>query len=380
MAYRYLDSAQGADAFVAAVRQADHLALDCEAAGFHRYSDRLCLLQVTVEGTTYLIDPLALDPAPLLAEVLEDPARGVVMHGPDFDLRLLRRDLDIGVRGLVDTQVCAALLGEENLGLAHLLESRLGVRLSKKYQRADWAERPLSAEMLQYAASDTLHLDDLAEQLLHELDALGRLSWAEEEWRALERVGDAPSGDEEPVDPVTRVKGARELSPRAVTALREALAWRDAIARRRDRATFRVVGDRPLLEAVIRAPRHVDELANIQGFPGGLARDEGPELLERFADVLARPEQDLVPYPRPPKGGRGRPSPELEAMVNALKQARNQVADDVGLARGTLLANAVIEDVARTEPSDLEGLQAVDGMRAWKAGLVGERFLSILSG
>ena len=102
------------------------------------------------------------------------------MHGPDFDLRLLRRDLDIGVRGLVDTQVCAALLGEENLGLAHLLESRLGVRLSKKYQRADWAERPLSPEMLEYAADDTRHLDDLAERDLraHRLDAGDVVIWS----------------------------------------------------------------------------------------------------------------------------------------------------------------------------------------------------------
>ena len=93
----------------------------------------------------------------------------------------------------------------------------------------------------------------------------------------------------------------------------------------------------------------------------------------------ARPDQDLVPYPRPQKRGGGRPSPELEATVNALKLARNEVADDVGLARGTVLANAVIEEVARAEPSDLAGLRAIDGMRAWKAGLVGERFLSILS-
>ncbi len=152
------------------------------------------------------------------------------MHGADFDLRLLDRDLGIRLGGLFDTQVAAALLGESALGLQALLESRLGVSLSKKYQRADWADRPLKDGMLDYAADDTRYLMRLADLLLEDLRAAGRESWAREECRALEESATAP-GDDEPEDPVTRVKGARDLSPREVTALREALEWRDAIAR-----------------------------------------------------------------------------------------------------------------------------------------------------
>ena len=110
------------------LRSTRRLALDCEAAGFHRYSDRLCLLQVSTEHQTYIIDPLGFDPSDILRDALERPDVGVIMHGADFDLRLLRRDLGIRLGGLFDTQIAAALLGEEALGNASaLLEGTLNL-------------------------------------------------------------------------------------------------------------------------------------------------------------------------------------------------------------------------------------------------------------
>jgi len=279
MSFVHIRDASEARGLAEELSRARRFALDCEAAGFHRYSDRLCLIQLSTEGETYILDTLAFDPTDLLRGPLEDPAVTVVMHGADYDLRLLDRDLGIRLAGLFDTQVAAALLGEEALGLQALLESRLGVSLSKKYQRADWAERPLTDGMLEYAADDTRHLMELADLLQADLEAAGRAAWAEDECRALEENALArrePEG--EPEDPVTRVKGARDLTPREVTALREALEWRDRLARDRDRAPFRVVGDQPLIDAVLARPLDQRELADIKGFPSGLARTEGADL------------------------------------------------------------------------------------------------------
>ena len=363
-----------------ALKAAPRIALDCEAAGFHRYSDRLCLLQVTVAAETYVVDPLAFDPSDLLRGPLERPDVRVLMHGADFDLRLLRRDLGIRLAGLFDTQIAAALLGEEALGLAALLESRLGVRLSKKHQRADWAERPLSPEMLEYAADDTRYLPDLVDRLQGELERAGRTAWVEEECRALEGAADAPDEAEEPEDPVVRVKGARRLSPRQVTALRAALEWRDEIARSRDRALFRVVGEAPLIEAVATRPSSVEDLERVKGFPRGLARSEGKGLLARLDAVAAMDDAALRPYPAFVNRGSGRPPPELEELVEKLKAARNRRAEALGLPRGTLLANAVLLDIVRAEPRNLEELAAVDGMRKWRLDVVGEDLLEALRG
>lgn len=361
------------------LRRSRRFALDCEAAGFHRYSDRLCLLQITTDAATYIVDPLAFDVRDLLRAPLEDPDVEIVMHGADYDLRLLDRDLGIRMQGLFDTQVAASILGESALGLQALLESRLGVTLSKKYQRADWAERPLKDGMLEYAADDTRYLMKLADLLVADLEAANRTRWAFEECRALEENALARPVDDTPEDPVTRVKGARDLSPREVHALREALDWRDGLARARDRAPFRIVGDAPLLEAVLRRPLDTRELADIQGFPGGLARGDGDELLRRFDQVAQLPDDQLKPYPRSQRRGPGRPPPEVEELAEKLKAARNRAAESVGLDRGTLLPNALITAVAVEAPADLQSLAGVEGIRGWQVEVVGPALLEVLA-
>ena len=378
MTHIHIASPSGAERLRSELADATRFALDCEAAGFHRYSDRLCLLQITVGEQTYVVDPLAFDPTELLRAPLENPEVAVIMHGADFDLRLLKRDLGLRLRGLVDTQISASLLGEESLGLQSLLESRLGIRLSKKYQRADWADRPLSEAMLEYAADDTRYLHELSDRLEAELREAGRLGWAEEEWRALEGVVDDVSEDEAAEDPVVRVKGARKLPTRTVAAIREALLWRDEIARARDRAPFRIVGDPPLVEAVMAGARRVEDLTRIKGFPAGLARDSGKDLLRRLRDIDQRPETELEGYPRSERRGTGRPPPELEELITRLKSVRNRKAAEVGLPRGTVLPNAVIESIAREAPSDLDQLGGIDGMRRWKVDLVGADLLDAL--
>jgi ribonuclease D len=380
MSYHHIASSDGAPALREDLGSIRSLALDCEAAGFHRYSDRLCLVQLTTARATYVIDPLGWDPSDLLRPFLERADIEVLMHGADFDLRLLSRDLGIELRGLFDTQIAAQLLGEESIGLAALLESRLDVKLSKKYQRADWAERPLSEGMLEYASDDTRHLQRLADILREELDRAGRTAWAEEECRALELAAGVTAEPGEPEDPVVRVKGARKLPTRQVAALRAALEWRDEIARARDRAPFRVIGDGPLIEAAANRPRGIRDLTNIKGFPARLASEDGQSLVARLGAIAEAPDDALRPYPKGASRGPGRPPPELEELVERLKTARNQRSDEVGLPRGTLLSNAVLLEVAQAAPSTLDELSAIDGMRRWKVDVAGDALLAVVRG
>ena len=379
MNHIHVERREDAGELADALADAERIALDCEAAGFHRYSDRLCLVQITIDGATWTIDPLAFDLTELLRDALESADLPIVMHGADFDLRLLSRDLGIRVRGLQDTQIYAALLGEEGLGLASLLESRFGVELAKKYQRADWAERPLTEDMLEYAASDTMYLERLLDVLSEELGVMGRSTWATEECLALESVSaTATNEDRQPVDPVTRIKGVRHLPIREVAAIRTALSWRDDIARQRDRAVFRVIGDKPLIESVGAHPRRVEDLLAIKGFPTGLARAEGKFLIRRLRAIRESDEADLIPYPKGIRRGPARPPPELEAAVERLKAVRNSIAERIGLPRGTLLSNAALLDIARVKPLTLEDLVSVEAMRAWKIELAGEALLGAL--
>lgn len=351
-------------------------ALDLEAAGFHRYSDRLCLVQVSTRERTFVADPLACDMRAVLRDPLQRPDVRTVMHGPDFDLRLLDRDLDLRVEGLFDTQAAAALLGASALGLTSLLEEHLGVSLSKDHQKADWARRPLPEELVEYAADDTRHLLALADRLRELLEESGRLEWARNEFRNLEEIRYEESPDE---DPVTGVKGARDLEPRELERLRRALEWRDEIARERDRAPFRIAGDRALLRVAAERPTGTDELARIRGMSKALARAEGEELLRRLEEADELPSSALRPYPpRPP--GRGRPPPDVRDRKSRLKSARNRRAAELGIDRGTLLPNAMLEEIARRVPESRAALESVPGVKKWQVEAAGDAVLSALAG
>ena len=378
MDIRYIERSQDLSSVHGALEDAGRVALDCEAAGYHRYSDRLCLIQLTAGNATFLIDPLAVDPEPVLGPALRDEKIEVLMHGADYDVRLLDRDLGVELTGLIDTQIAAALLGVESLGLSALLQEQLGVTLSKKYQKADWAQRPLPEPMREYAAMDTIYLHVLADRLLAELEERGRLEWAREEFRELEKVRFDANGDR---DPVTRVKVARDLDSRQVDRLRVGLEWRDRVARELDRAPFRVVGDPALIEVARRSPRTVEELQSVPGMNRSLAEREGEALIERLRDADGRPDGEVLGYPRPARergGAGGRPPPEVEARFARLKEVRNLHAAELGLARGTLLPNGVLQLLAEAPPTGLGDLAATVGMRQWQAEVLGDALLDVL--
>ena len=216
------------------------LAADTEAAGYHRYRDTVCLLQLSTRLDTYVIDALALADLSALAPIFAQAETEIVFHDADYDLRLLSRDFGFTVNRLFDTKIAAQFVGEASFGLGSLVEKYLGITLEKKHQRADWAQRPLPADMLHYAAEDTRHLPELRDALRGELVKRGRLSWAEEEFKLAQQARWLASEENEAF---LRTKGARDLKPRELAVLRELHAWRERAAESRDIATFRVLSN-----------------------------------------------------------------------------------------------------------------------------------------
>ena len=233
---------------IAAARGEPRVAVDTEAASFHRYRDRIYLIQVSTRDRTALIDPLAVADLAPIGALLADAGVEKTFHDADYDLRVLDRDYAFRATRLFDTRIAAQLAGEPAIGLAALLAKYLDVTLAKEHQKADWSLRPLPPAMLAYAAADTRHLLDLRDALERRLRELGRLSWAEEEFTRLEalRWTGAAGGD---TDGYLRVKGAKGLPPRALAAFRALHRWRESVAERDDKAPFRVIGNDALLAA-----------------------------------------------------------------------------------------------------------------------------------
>ena len=368
----FLDTPESTAGFLREISTTHEIAIDTEGASFHRFVDRIYLLQISTRERSAIIDPLAVQQLDGLGGLLERADVEVVFHDADYDLRLLRQDDGWNVSRIFDTRVAAQLLGIRAFGLAALLERYFGVKLEKKYQRADWSLRPLTAGMLDYAAQDTLHLLDLRDRMKSDLEGMGRLAWAEEEFAVEQNVRWAP---EQAATAYLRIKGARDLTRRELAVFHELVSWRDTVAAEYDRATFRVIGNEPLLELSRTPPSSARDLMAIKGMPRGIAEPRGHDIMEAIARGLAMPESDL---PRFPKALRWDKDPEFDVRVSALKTARDTVAQRLDIDSGVLCAKDRIEAVARRNPTSPAELEEVTELRRWQREVLATDFLSML--
>lgn len=368
----FLDTPEAADAFLTSIEKTQVVALDTEGASFHRYVDRIYLLQLSTEARHAIIDPLRVDSPARLGALLESREVEVVFHDADYDLRLLHQDYGWRVTNIFDTRIAAQLLGVKAFGLAALLDENFGVKLDKKHQRADWSMRPLTHDMLDYAAQDTMHLLALRSRLREALEKKGRWHWAREEFTRLEGTHwDA----EDPSASFLRIKGARDLSRRELALLRELVAWRDGVARELDRSTFRVVSNDVLLELSRRSPHAMDELRGVKGIGRGILEKRGDEILEAMARGRAVPDAELPRFPKAPRWDR---DPHFDDRVARLKRVRDEVAADLGLDPGVLCSRDRMEAVARAKPHALEEVEAIPELRGWQVEVLGSGFVKAL--
>lgn len=373
--FRYIDTPAALAEVVAAARAEPLVAADTEAASFHRYKDRVYLVQLSTREETAVIDPLALTDFAPVGALLADAQVEKIFHDADYDLRTLDRDYGFRARRLFDTRIAAQLMGEPAIGLAALLEKFLGIRLTKAHQRADWSQRPLTPAMLAYAADDTRHLPRLRDAMRDRLLALGRFAWAEEEFRHLEDLRwSAPVEDGRAYQ---RIKGAKALPPRSLAALRELVRWRDGVAAERDTALFRIIGNESLVAVSRALPRSTADLGAIRELPASLARRHGPALVDAVGRALALGEHDLPARERTPRAPH---DPDLDTRVERLKTARNAVALELGIDPGVLCGKGTLEAIARQRPADRAALARVEDVRQWQVEVLGGPLLAALNG
>jgi len=347
------------------LRKAPRIAFDTEAASFHRYTDRVYLIQLSSDQETALVDPLALPDLSALGALLGDDHIEVVFHDADYDLRVLDRDYGFRARHVFDTRIAAQLLGEPAIGLAALLEKYLGVTLDKKLQRADWSIRPLTREMVAYAAADTMHLPRLRDLLAGKLEAAGRWAWAKEEFGQLEALRWTGASAEEGY---LRLKGAKLLPRRAQAVLRSLHHWREQVAQGLDRSPFRVMPNEALLALARSVPQSPEQLHAVRGLPSSLAKRYGDQLLAAVERGLATPLDTLVIPERTP---RHRPDASQEARFERLKLLRNQRAAELGLEPGVICPNGALQAIARAAPTGREALTGVVELRRWQIEALG---------
>ncbi len=349
------------------------IGVDLEADSLFHFQEKVCLLQFATPERVFLVDPLALDDLSPMAPLFESDCIVKVLHGADYDLRSLDRDFDIQVRALFDTQIAARFLGLGETGLGNLLAARFNVQAEKKFQKKDWSVRPLPGAMLQYGAVDTAYLLPLYRMLTEELSELGRLSWVEEECLILSSVRYTPPDKEFLFQ---RLRGTGHLDSRGLAVAEELLRYRMAMARRRDRPPFKVLGNQPILEIARKQPTTIEQLSSVTGMSKGQVKALGPDLIRCVKKALRLRESELPSYPRQKSR---RPGPGVMKRVAILKAWREKRAARLKLDPSVLFNNTQLLSISTANPRTQEDLASIEGVRRWQQQAFGKEVLEAIA-
>jgi ribonuclease D len=359
--YQLLDQPGSLDPLIAALEKVDEVALDTEADNMFHYKTRVCLLQFLVEGEVFLVDVLApglkLEP---LWKVLAK--RHLIMHGSDFDLRLLHDLCRFQPHSLFDTMLAAQLLGLQRIGLASLLDQHFAVALDKEGQKANWSKRPITPKLLNYAALDVWHLPALRDILTRELKKLGRMEWLEQQCRAQILAGFegfAPATEND-----WRIGRSERLRGPGLSVLHAVWHWREAQAQRLDTPPFKVCGNALLLKIAEAAETGQTEEAILNSIHLGKRHERiFPSLAAAVRAGLARDPKTL---PRRPGRGPNHVSltqAEIE-LQDRIRADRDRIAQKLEI-EPTLIANrSQLAQIAR-QPGKLD-----DVLLPWQADLL----------
>ncbi|HEX4343574.1 MAG TPA: HRDC domain-containing protein, partial [Verrucomicrobiae bacterium] len=246
------DTEEKLAAFLPTLRAASWVAVDTEADSLHAYPEKVCLIQISTVDGDRLVDPLAdLNLNPLLDAL---GGHELIMHGADYDLRLLEKHHKFIPATIFDTMLAARLIGLRQFGLSFLVKEFLGIELDKASQKANWAVRPLTERMERYARADTHHLKPLVDKLKTKLIEKGRYAWHQESCARL--IQDCTNPEPADTDRVWRLKGSHALSRHGLAVLREVWKWRESEAVAANRPPFFILSHDALVNISAATAEH----------------------------------------------------------------------------------------------------------------------------
>ena len=360
-AYQLLDQPGSLTPLLTALGRVDEVFLDTEADNMYHYKTRVCLFQLLVDDEIFLVDVLApgLNVAPLLTLLA---TKHLVMHGSDFDLRLLHDLCGFRPKSIFDTMLAAQLLGRQRIGLAGLLEEHFGVAVDKSGQKANWSQRPITPKLLNYAALDVWHLPALRDILKRDLKKQGRFEWLEQQCRA--QIESGSTGFAPATDTDWRIGRSERLRGPGLGVLHAIWHWREDQARRLDTPPFKVCGNTLVLQIAEAAEQGDSEASILERVNLGKRHSRlFPALAAALREGLARDPHTLPRRPGRDPNHVSLTQAEIE-LQDRIKADRDRVALKLGI-ESTLIANrAQLAQIARA-PKKID-----DQLLPWQASLL----------
>ena len=363
----YIADQSALQAFCESARTARVLAVDTEFLREKTYYPKLCLLQLSADDQVAVVDPFSIDSWDPIKPLLSDPDIVKVFHSGRQDLEIILHEMGMLPTPVFDTQIAAALLGHtQQIGLATLVSTELGVQLRKTDSYTDWSARPLSESQMRYAAEDVVHLPTLYEKMRARLEELGRLGWLEHDFAELSSP-ELYRVDER--ERYRRLKRSNQLSRRQLAAAREMAAWRELTAQARNIPRKWVLTDEQIVEACKREPRSLSDLYMVRGMREKLPVEDARRVLKLVGSALDSPPDAWPEQDRPGKSERN-----VDVQVDLMMAIVRLRAKENGIAVPTLASHDDLTKVARGYRKGIELL------RGWRRTIVGDELLELLDG
>ncbi len=370
--YQIIETETELDKITKSLEREKTVAIDLEADSMYHFKEKICLIQMATKNTNIVVDPLKIgDLSPLKPLFARHDTRKI-FHGADYDVRSFYRDFKIEITNLFDTEIACRFLGVKETGLEAVLKNYFNIILNKKYQKKNWSVRPLPQEMIDYAAQDVIHLLPLAEKLIKELEKKERLSWVLEECDLLRKVRPALF-DDKPL--FLKFKGAGRLNSRSLAVLEALLQFRKKVAGEKDRPLFKIIGNNALMKVALSAPVSLGRLKGVMGLSKSQINMYGNAIVATVNAAIKIPEKDLPIYPR-------KKSPvfshKMRRRLNALKEWRDTMANDLEIDPALVCNKALLTAIAKLNPLDTKSLFRIQGMKNWQKIEFGEEIVKIM--
>ena len=306
-----------------------------------------------------------------LGALLADPEIEKIFHAAEYDLILMAREFDWRVNNLFDTMWAARILGYKKIGLANMLNLLFEVELDKKYQLANWGQRPLSNEQLAYAQRDTHYLFALRNYLRKELEEGNHLEEAKESFEKQANV-DIPDVTFRP-EKFWDMNGVKHLQPDQKGVGLALYIFRHQLAEEFNLPAFKIFDNKAILHLSQDPPSHSSELFNRRGMPRWILRKKGRDIIRVIRDAQRRPA------PKRPKRS-PRPSDDVLERYDLVFQWRKKRAQDREVESDVILSRSALWKIAKSNPKSIDELGKLSKiMGEWRYNQYGSEIIQLLT-
>jgi ribonuclease D len=360
--YIYIDNETSLEKLVEIIRKEDRVAVDTEADSFYHFHEKVCLIQLSMGDECFIVDPLNGLNLDNFFGVLSD--KTLILHGSDYDLRMLETSFSFRPGQIFDTMIAAQIAGYKQFGLASLVDEFFNVKLSKEAQKSDWSARPLPHDLLVYASNDTRYLHDLADALAAKLTKLKRLDWHEQACRQA-LVSTYKKRVKKTSRAAWQIKGSSKLSARRLCYVHDIWNWRQEQANKQDLAPFRIMPNYMILKLANWAER--DSEGKDFKFPPNFTKSQITSLLE-----VVNKSRSLSPSEWPEIRKRIKnehPSNDLK-YFNELREHCLETAELLDIDPSLLAPKAALQKVANRKLDTAGSIAKSTQLLSWQAEIV----------